>query len=289
LNEIEELFPFYALGALSEEEQAQVEAYVAKDISARTRLGEMLTTAQALPFEAAPVPPAGSVKTSLMARVRADAAMMPASESLRPAEALRPAWNSPNWIQILRNWFVSPTFSTLATAAVVLLVVWIVNLQGAVRDLTQQNSELQTSVAKLMETNTILRDQLLADEDLLALLSDPERHEIPIAGTDHQPDAAGTLLVSAVDDKKGILIVGDLSALPEGSVYQFWLIGDGGPVGAGIFLSTAQGQGVLIIHSDQSMLSFNNIGVSIEPAGGSDQPTMQNIVMFGELPEAGGS
>src|SRR5688572_32493924 len=74
MNEkIEELFPFYALDAVTEDERQQVEAYVASDDEARTRLDEMIRTASALPYTSEPLEPPTVVKRSLMERVNADA------------------------------------------------------------------------------------------------------------------------------------------------------------------------------------------------------------------------
>jgi anti-sigma-K factor RskA len=298
LNEIEELFPFYALGVLSEEERAQVEAYVAKDASAQARLAEMIATAQILPFETTPVPPSASVKDSLMTRVRTDAM---ANRSV--PQVVRPTQNSPNWLQIIRGWLVSPAFSTLAVAAVVLFVVWVVNLQRTIQNLEVENQTLQaavstqmaenqalrTTVLALVEENNLLREEKNLQDEVIALLTTPEGHEVPIAGTDHQPEAEGTLLVGSAEGLVAVFIAANLSSLPEGLVYQFWLIGDGVlPVGAGIFHSNTQGQGVLIIQSTQPVLSFNAIGVSIEPDGGSEQPT-GDIVLLGNLSETGDS
>jgi len=283
LNEIEELFPFYALGNLSEDEQAQVEAYVNKDASAKARLEEMIQSAQVLPFETTPTPPSGPVKEALMARVQAD---LQASRTVH--EAARPARNIPHWVQILKNAFVSPAFSAFAFTAAILLLVWGIRLQQAVRDLTADNQTLQETVSELISENELLRDELLSQEEVMALLTSPTRQEVPVAGTEFQPDAYGTLLVGADQGVEAVFLVSNLPALPAGSVYQFWLIGNDGPVGAGIFQSNAQGQGVLLVRSDSPVLSFDAIGVSIEPDGGSDQPT-GNIVLLGNLPQGGGS
>jgi anti-sigma-K factor RskA len=286
VNEIEELFPFYALGVLTPEEKARVEAYIQSDPTAKARLEELLATAQALPYDSAPTPPASAVKTTLMARVRADQA--PSRRGETPPT---------QWLDTLRKWLASPALSLAALAGLVLLGIWTASLQmhadrliaesralqATITSLSSENDTLRDSFAQLQQENDLLRDQILSDEDLIALLTDPQRQEIPVAGTEHQPEAQATLLVGTPEDTRAVLLVANLPALPAGRIYQFWLIGDGVPVGAGLFQSNAQGQGVLVVNSDTGpVLSFDAIGVSIEPEGGSEQPT-GNIVLLGSL------
>jgi anti-sigma factor RsiW len=71
-NHIEELLPFYALDALTEEERERVEAYLAKHPEARTQVDEMTRAASALPQGVAAVQPSARTKAALMARVAAD-------------------------------------------------------------------------------------------------------------------------------------------------------------------------------------------------------------------------
>ena len=68
----EELFPFYALDALTKAERAEVEAYIASDPAAKDRLDALQQTAEFLPLTTEPVLPSADVKANLMARVQAD-------------------------------------------------------------------------------------------------------------------------------------------------------------------------------------------------------------------------
>src|SRR5512147_2046765 len=70
---IEELLPFYALDALSDEERQLVEGYLAEHPEARQQIEEMSQAASALPYSVTPVEPSSDAKRALMARVAADA------------------------------------------------------------------------------------------------------------------------------------------------------------------------------------------------------------------------
>ena len=66
-----------------------------------------------------------------------------------------------------------------------------------------------------------------------------------------------------------LLDVKDLPPLPEGYVYEVWLIGDGNPVPAGVFANaTAQHA----IAADRSQ--FNTLAITMEPGPmGTEAPT----------------
>ncbi|MGH2537415.1 MAG: anti-sigma factor, partial [Candidatus Promineifilaceae bacterium] len=104
---------------------------------------------------------------------------------------------------------------------------------------------------------------------------------IPIAGTAQQPAAGGQLIVGP-DDRPRLLVVSGLEPLPTEQDYQFWLIGEEAPLGGGTFQVDEEGQGVLEVTAEEPVGAFQAIGVSVEPRGGSAQPT-GDIVMLSEL------
>jgi hypothetical protein len=72
------------------------------------------------------------------------------------------------------------------------------------------------------------------------------------------------------------IIVDDLPALGDNEDYQLWYIGEGGPVPAGTFDSDGSGPVWRVL--DGTMSAGDAVGVTVEPAGGSDQPTTDPIV-----------
>lgn len=65
-------------------------------------------------------------------------------------------------------------------------------------------------------------------------------------------------------------------ALPEGKVYELWFIGADGAVPAGTFTPT---DGVKMVLLDGEMSAGDAVGITIEPEGGSKQPTTDPIVV----------
>jgi anti-sigma-K factor RskA len=89
-------------------------------------------------------------------------------------------------------------------------------------------------------------------------------------------------LIADPNSSSGILVIAGLASLEPGKTYQVWLINASVPVSAGLLTVDANGQGVFILTADSAIGSFNSLGISIEPEGGSEQPTGE-IVVFSDL------
>ncbi len=257
-DRLEELFPFYALGVLSDAERAEVDAYVARDGEARARLAEALRSAAALAYDAVPIRPSAQTKRALMDRVNADA---------RSGMAVHPRFDLSRLFNTQVFKVGMPVIAVASLIAALVLGVWA--------------TSLNTEVTRLQQETTILRQQLTAQREVIAQIAAPQVQAMSINGTPVQPQAHGQLIA---DPHKNIavLIVSNLGALPPGKVYQFWLIRGKVPISAGIFNVDEQGRGLLAVQSTEAIGSFDTIGVSIEPDGGSLQPT-GDIVMLGSL------
>jgi len=98
-----------------------------------------------------------------------------------------------------------------------------------------------------------------------------------LKGTKSQPDAQGQLIADP-GSQSAVLVVTGLPPLEPGKTYQVWLIANA-PVSAGLLTVDANGQGVLIITSQEAIGSFKSLGISVEPQGGSPQPTGDIVVL----------
>lgn len=109
----------------------------------------------------------------------------------------------------------------------------------------------------------------------LAMLSYPGVQTLPVSGE----NVSGTLLLDA-DRNTAVLVAWNLPELPAGQTYQVWLVEpDGGRVSAGIFRpESGQPYTTEAIASTQRLADFTGIGITIEPAGGSDQPTGERVL-----------
>jgi anti-sigma-K factor RskA len=116
--------------------------------------------------------------------------------------------------------------------------------------------------------------QIQTGQAAFAMLAYPETKSLPISGS----NIAGTLLVDK-EHNTAVLIAWNLPPIAENQTYQIWLIDPtGGRTSAGLFRpETGQPFTSQSIFPTQSMSSFTGLGVTVEPAGGSSQPTGSRI------------
>ncbi|HEU0297176.1 MAG TPA: anti-sigma factor [Anaerolineales bacterium] len=155
------------------------------------------------------------------------------------------------------NW----SFSQVAMAAALVLLL-VMNLY----------SILQVRALQLEQAH--LARQYRTGETVLSMLSYPTTQRLAI----NSDNVVGSLLL---DEDRDIvaLIVWNMPPLPENQTYQIWLIDpQDGRVSAGIFRPEGdRAYTTQIVFPKQSLSNFTGIGVTVEPAGGSEAPTGDRV------------
>jgi len=253
---IEELLPFYVLDALTEEEKERVDSYLAEHPEARQQLRELEAGASALPHGISPVEPPTHVKQALMKRVHADA----------KARTVAAASNEPS----RRTLRFENVLRSLSLAAAAIAIVWAVVL-------SVQVTRLRDEIASLNERLTAQSESLQQIITNLPQTSPSNVITVSLKGTEVQPQVQGQLIADPTG-QSAVLVIAGLPPLEAGRTYQVWLI-DGAPVSAGLLTVDENGQGIFIVSSESEIGSFNSLGISIEPEGGSVQPTGDIVVL----------
>ncbi len=253
-NSVEELLPFYALDALTDEERELVEQYLIEHPEARQQIEEMKYTASVLPLSVSPVEPPRHAREQLMARVAADER---ARSGVRPQPSARV------------NRFES-FFRTFSLAAAAVAIVWVIVLNVQVVRLRNEMATLNSALAA--QSNSL--NQII---ETLPQTTPSQAITVSLKGTNAEPQAQGQLIADPAS-QSAVLVISGLPPLEAGKTYQVWLIG-GAPVSAGLLTVDSNGQGVLIVTSEEAIGSFNSLGISVEPEGGSPQPTGDIVVL----------
>ena len=289
-QDIEALFPFYVMDALSHEEHAQVERYARSRPEVRVALDELAAAAAELPMLASPVPGTTDEKPALMARIRGDLEMQGAVRRIGPEQ--KSATGLLDRSRRLLTSRPAPAFAGLVLV-LILLLAWALTLRSQLGDLDELVGALESEVVALgservalqEETiglateNAALREQLLNQRQILIALGRTDTETVAVSGTDSNPQASGNLFVSQ-ENNRALLTVSGLAPLPAGQDYQLWLIQGDQPTSAGVFAVDDAGRSVYLFPVDPATGDFDAVGVSIEPTGGSQQPT-GDIVLFG--------
>ena len=262
-KDIEELLPFYALDALTEEEHELVENYLAEHPEARRQVKDLSHTVSSLPMSVSPVEPPPHAKDGLMKRVVSDAREREHSSArARVTAESQPARRPFSFANLFRN---------LSFGAALIAILWAVVL-------SVQVSRLQDRVAMLNEALVAQSNSLNQVIAKLPQAAPSDVITVNIKGTKVQPEAQGQLIADP-NSQSAVLVITGLPPLQAGKTYQVWLIAGGKPVSAGLMRVNENGQGVFIVTSKEAIGSFQSLGISVEPDGGSPQPTGDIVVL----------
>ena len=113
-------------------------------------------------------------------------------------------------------------------------------------------------------------------EAISAVLTAPDAKSVDLGGE-------GTMrVVYSPTLDRSVVVAAGLADLPSDSTYALWFIGPGGPEEAALF-RTSGGRATKVL--PRTPEGYQALGVTKEPAGGSDTPT-QPILLQGEVAPA---
>lgn len=119
-----------------------------------------------------------------------------------------------------------------------------------------------------------LERERAVQQEIVAVLAAPDSR------TMHQPVTSGGTGTVLFSRERGTLVftAAGLPPLPDGKVYELWLMGAAGIRPAGLL----EGESPVLA---QARSGDAHVGLTVEPEGGSEQPTTQPV-MFAALPAA---
>jgi hypothetical protein len=236
----------YALDALETgAELARFERHLTKCQSCATEVRGFRETAAGLGI-AAMLPPPPAMRGTVMAAVGRTRQLPAADEHARHA---RPA---PRQGLLPR---LATAGAALSLAAAITLGVVLVNTQHELNRTRQQLSQAQVQLAAITAVRTAADAQTVSKVTKVGgrvtVVSSASRHQI-------------------------VVTTSGLPPLRAGKVYQLWLIGH--PP------NKIRSEGMLVMHNGRSgptlisgVLAGDTFGLTIEPAGGSIQPTLKTL------------
>ncbi|MBI5823189.1 MAG: anti-sigma factor [Chloroflexi bacterium] len=264
IRQIEELLPFYALDALTDEEREQVEVYLRKRPEARAQMEEMRSAALALPYGITLMEPPRRSKDALMARVAADQRVRGSSKQEQPS---RPR------VMRLEN-----LFQMFSLGAAIAAILWAVVLNSQLSQLRKEVSALGTALVAQSNSIDQLNNSVNQINANTPKVNPSNVITVSLKGTDTRPQAQGQLIADP-NSRSAVLVIAGLAPLEAGKVYQVWLIEGSTPRSAGFLAMDVHGQAILILNSESVIGSFDALGISIEPEQGSQQPTGDIVVL----------
>jgi anti-sigma-K factor RskA len=240
----------YVLGVLEDEERRAFEAHVSacEDCASEVRAFERVSAALGLGVAQRTPPP------ELRDRVLA------AVGGARPAggASRTPAWSV--WLPV----------------AAMLLLTLAMGIHAARLQVRVEGLEARLNTA-LMRAATA--EQLVADsrrvagelQSAMGVLAAPDLARIDLAGQPAAPSASARALWSRA--RGMVFTASNLPPLPEGRVYQVWVVAGPAPISAGLLMPDASGGGMVYFNTPPDIPAPRAVAVTLEPAGGLPAPT----------------
>lgn len=283
-DELHLLTGAYALNALDESERDAVDGHLAESEGARTEVTELSDTAAILGLASPPVTPSPEFKANLMALIsvtpqlgsgrapqaETDAAVtllvavspppteaadaVPTSEDRASIREIAAGTTRSAEARARARWYRRPITMLVAAAAAVALFAGGTVVGQQFTDANYQDAMAQA--ANLAE---------------LTAAPDVERSESPVSG-------GGTAtLVWSESLQRWAMMFDALPELTGDRVYQLWYIGEAGAVSAGTVTASPEQDWRIL---EGSIGEASAVGMTVEPEGGSEQPTTTPIVLI---------
>lgn len=238
------LIPAYAIGALDDDEQIALENLLQTDAEAQERLQDYTAIADILTFAVPERPAPAHLKADLKARLAARPKIVPKDT---PVQNITPS-KSPG--------LLSFTSVAIASAAILLLVLgfWFV----------------MTQLEPQLAPNEGLFNEIVAQANI-------DRFAVAPVSAD---DASGELVVAS-GGEQSVLRIASLPDISEDQSYQLWVITGDTVQSIGIFHWTT-GHGPYFVPIQQPITEIGTIAMTIEPFEGSplgNEPT--GDILFG--------
>lgn len=260
-QELLELAPIAALGALDGEDRAAFDAALPQSARLQAELRAFERVASLLPLALLPVRPKPA------ARERVLSAGPAAASAARRAPAL--------------TW--------LAVAAAVVFAASTLLLRGRLEQARDEARIEREQALALAEVNERLerdlegaRIELAEARNVRQLIGTPGLRLVSLTGQQTAPNARARALYDPAT-REAFLLVAGLPRAPAGKAYEVWVIAGAAPTPAGTFQVDEQGAALVRLPPLEETARVKTFAVSLEPEWGVPAPTGP-IVLAGNAP-----
>jgi anti-sigma-K factor RskA len=254
--DIDALSGAYALNAITDEERNTFEARLSESPELRQEVAELNDTALLLGRAATPVTPSAGLRASILDLIESTPQLprleTPAAQDPAPATTSTEAESGGKLLEPIplarQRWFMRPGVLLIGAAAAVGLVFGGVGLSNQLGPTTSQTAPIAGGA------------------DLQQILT---ANDVQHAATDISSGGKATLYWSNGLQRSAVMLTG-LTSLPSDKTYQLWYI-KGSDIKSAGTVSVTSNSVTQVLQGD--MQAGDTVGITVEPAGGSKQPT----------------
>jgi anti-sigma-K factor RskA len=262
------ILELYVLGEVTQAERAQVETMALKHPAIKAELDEIERSLELYAKENAVEPSEGQrdrILNSLLTNFGDD--------NNFPTREVKVKDNVVPFEKPASNNFYKYAFA----ACLALLIASVAALIGVYSRLQQSN----TLLASLQTENQHFTNRVNLMDHELSIFRDPSFKLLKLQGTPKSP--ASNLTVAWSPEKKKVMIDMAKANMPvndKDHQYQLWALVGGKPVDLGVFDADTTSKDMKEM---KSIASADAFAVTLEPRGGSQNPTMTEMVVIGKF------
>lgn len=263
----------YVLHTLEEAERQEFEQML-EDASEeeRTLYQNMHSAVNQLVFTVKGNEPGPAVKEQLMSHIRSGGGEIEQEDSPVASEIMKETEEPENGF----DWF---SFAVAASFALLIITMSLIFYSFSLNsDISELESNIEQQKAQLTELEHDLRER----EEILSVLGAREVEIVELSGMDVNPNGYGKVIWNG-ENRQIVLQASNLPAVSQGREYQLWALTPDSPISAGVFAVNEETNNFYRIELPADILqSVNGFAVTMEPEGGSQQPT-GNMYLMGNV------
>jgi anti-sigma-K factor RskA len=259
--EARELVPLLALDVLDVDERDVLEDHLAGCSACLEDLAGYSETAAVIALALPQQEPSAGLKARVLGTARRPR-VLPAPP-LGPQPARAAFWGNSRFARLRGS------LTAMAAGLALLLAagstVWALSLRA----------ELDAQSARI----AVLSERAQNYGKVTAVLQAADTQVRILEGMGNSQGAFGRVYIDP-DTSEGMMMVRGLPPLPDGRVYQLWVVGaDGQRQSAGVLTWTDKsGNGYTLIQCPETLARWKSFGVTEEPSGGSPAPTGPRVL-----------
>lgn len=271
----EELCAGYVLQALDEEGVREFEAMLKEASEEQLQLyHNMRTSANQLSFTIEGSEPPADIKKKLLASLKTEnddfdeenKGVIVSEEKDLDDTAAENEGREFNW----------PVFTLAASVALLIICLSLIFYSF---NLSSQLDRKEEEIAQQQEVISELQTDILQKNELLTVLESQEVEIISMSGMQSNPDGFGKIIWSSKSGN-ALIQVANMPVTKEDNVYQLWIISNNKYIPAEVFSVNSEGEGFFKIEQMNNVKQqADAFAVTIEPEGGSPQPTGDTYLM----------
>lgn len=281
-GEIQETAALYALGSLSQHDARAFENHLKEGCGvcvAEVRRFERVVGL--LGLTASEAEPPVYLRELLVAHVDLSAKEATSRASEQPEQKIpvqppkRPRRSLSAWSRVL-SWVMAAGCAVLAAYS---YYAWKQSDQS-VQERTAELVAARSDAEQLSKMLELERGRSRELEHINAILERPGARVLLLSGADSASPASVAIFWDV--GRRRWLVTGRLPQAPEGKAYQLWYITKAGRFSAGILQQDSQGHVFSVLDGPEIGIEVKEAAITLEPAGGSAQPTWPVVASGGK-------